>query len=144
MLNLQISAEQFRRKLAGLESPEKKFTDAELDSMKSAGVELIVALRELFGNSLDRKTLWERISNAIPVAAVKSQGKADKFISVLLDYVKAEANGVVGSDLLKAMFMTLSDFSPEKQRQFIRVCVEYRMLLCLEAREQVLRDKEES
>ena len=55
----------------------------------------------------------------------------------MIDYVKAEANAVVGSESLKRVTETVLRMTPETQRQYIRTCVEYRMLLCLEAREDV-------
>ena len=134
---IQYSAEQFRQRLAGLEAPEHKFAIADIEMMKGDGVLLIKALRQVFGSSLDRMTLWQRISDGIPVSAAKSRGKVDKFIASMLDYIKAEANHVVGSEALGGVFSTLCLYSPEGQRQFIRTCVEYRMLLCLQARDGV-------
>ena len=136
-----ISAEQFRQRLAGLASPEKRFTEDELEDMKGIAVRMVRALRDVFGASLDRKTVWERIANGITVAAAKSGGKTDKYLAEMLAYVKAEANQVVGSDALKAVKDTLETLTADQQRQFIRVCVEYRMLLCLEARESVQAEK---
>ena len=137
----QYSAEQFRQKLAGLESPEKKFTEGEMYEMQQMGAKLVMALRDVFGHTLDRTTLWVRISNGMPIAASKSGGKGDKFIAALLDYMKAEANTVVTSDLLKEVNAKVLALTPEAQRQFIRICVEYRMLLCLEAREGVMAQR---
>ena len=128
------SAAQFRQRLAGLESPETQFGADEMSAFKSQGVELILALREVFGSTLDRKTIWERISNGLKVASAKSSGKGETFLAEMLDYVKAEANGVVGNEKLISLTAFLIRLSPEAQRQFIRVCVEYRMLLCLQAR----------
>ena len=134
----KFSAEEFRRKLAGLETPETRFSPDDVNAMKQLGVQLVLALREVFGSGLDRKTLWERISNGIPLASSKSGGRGEKFLVELLDYVKSEANVVVGSEKLRLITASIMHLSPESQRQFIRICVEYRMLLCLEAREEVL------
>jgi len=139
---IQFSAEQFRQRLAGLESPERRFDEDEIEDMKTVAVLMIRALRDVFGDSLDRKTVWERISGGIVVAAAKTGGSqfsiGDKFIAALLDHVKASANAVVGSDNLKAATAAVNQMSRDGQRQFIRTCVEYRMILCLEARESVL------
>ena len=128
------SAERFRQKLAGLESPETRFSDAELEVLKAGGVKFILALREVFGSSLDRKTIWERISNGMTIAAAKSGGKGDKFFVEMIEYVKADANAVVGNAQMIQAAADIMRMSPETQRQFIRACVEYRMLLCLQAR----------
>ena len=140
---LQYSAERFRQRLAGLETPESRFTDEETEYMKKIGVSLIEALREVFGKDLDRKTLWERISAGIYVSAAKSGNKADAFVAALLEYVRAGANQVVGSELLANVTEILVSMTKETQKQFIGVMVKYRMLLCLQARENVQAQKEE-
>jgi len=134
---VQYSAESFRRKLAGLEALETKFSNEEVEKMKILGVELVKALRNVFGSSLDRMSLWNRISNGLSIAAAKSQGKVDKFFVGLLDYVRAEAHIVASNESLITISDKLLGMSPEQQRMFIRICAEYRMLLCLQAREDV-------
>ncbi|MCL2752059.1 MAG: hypothetical protein FWE62_04810, partial [Firmicutes bacterium] len=86
---LQYTAEQFRQRLAGLESPEKRFSEEELAALRLTGVETVKAMRDVFGAALDRKTVWERVSNGITIAAAKSGGRGDKFLAAMLDYVKA-------------------------------------------------------
>jgi len=133
---IEYSAQQFRQRLAGLAVDEVS-SKGMIDAYKATGIELVKALRDVFGHSLDRKTLWERISNGIEIAAKKSGGMANKFLASLLDYVKAETNVAVGSVPLKAVADTVLNYSPETQREFINMCAEYRMLLCLEARDEV-------
>ena len=143
---IQFSAEGFRQRLAGLESQEKRFSEDELDDMKNVAVMMIRALRDVFGDALDRKTVWERISSGIVVSAAKSGGSqfnpGDKFVASLLEHVRAEANSVVGSDSLKAAVAAVNAMPRDSQRQFIRICVEYRMILCLEARELVMQERD--
>lgn len=130
----RISAEEFRRRLAGLESPERKFDEYELQAIKLEGVQFVLALREVYGQTLDRKKIWERITNGLPVAAAKSMGRIDKFIAEMLAYVHADANAVVGNPALKKIVDEINCKTKEHQRQFIRFCVEYRMLIALAAR----------
>ncbi|GHU37757.1 hypothetical protein FACS1894105_10440 [Clostridia bacterium] len=134
-MNFQISAEKFRQRLAGLENPEQTFSNEQLEEMHKDAQNLILALREVFGDKLDRKTLWDRITHGIEVSSSKSGGKVDKFIAELLDYVKAEPNSVVRSESLGSFIKKSASFSQEYQRQFIRTCVIYRMLLVISARE---------
>jgi CO dehydrogenase/acetyl-CoA synthase gamma subunit (corrinoid Fe-S protein) len=133
----QISAKEFRIRLAALENPEQKFAEDDLQKIKIQSVQFILVLREVYGEVLDRKKVWERITNGLPVAAAKSMGKIDKFIADMLAYVHANANAVVGNDTLKALVDELKYESKEYQRLFIRYCVEYRMLIALAAREDV-------
>lgn len=131
---LRISAEEFRRKLAGLESTERN-SDAENQEMMKLGIDLVIVLRNVFGDSLDRKTLWHRIGNGISVAAHKCAGSAEKFIAETLDYVKADESAVVVNDKLKAVHKTVKGQSKDWQMSFIRTCLTYKNLLMLEARE---------
>ena len=138
---LQLSAEQFRQKLAGLEAPEKNFTEDEHAMLKAVAVDMVKAMRDVFGHALDRMTVWDRISNGITVAAAKSGGRGDRFIAAMLDYIKAEPSSVVTSGVLKPVAETVCRMTPETQRQFIRTCVEFRLLLCLQAREEVQNER---
>ena len=135
----QISADAFRQRLAGLENPEQRFTPAERDEMTAHGKLFVLAIREVFGSTLDRITVWERTSNGIVIAAAKSGGLLRRFVAAMLDYVKAEANVVAGNETL-AQFIAATDGKGEDwQRQFIRACVTDRMLLVIEARGDVER-----
>jgi hypothetical protein len=136
----QYSAQQFREKLAGVSDP-RILASNDNETMKSTGVALVMALRDVFGSSLDRKTLWERISNGMAIAARKSGGRTDRFIAALLEYVRAEANTVVGSEKLKAIVDSLLAYGENDQRAFVNTCAQYRMLLCLQAREDAQEEK---
>ena len=136
-----ISAEVFRQRLAGLEAPETRFSEDDIEKFRQLGIRLVLVMREVFGSSIDRKTLWERIASGMQVAQAKSGGKGERFLSAMLDYVKADVNVVVGSDWLTDIRADVRSLSLEDQRQFIRTCVDYRMLLCLEARALVQAEK---
>ena len=136
---VQISAEQFRQRLAGLAATEKGFfsENYELEDMKDTGCRLVKILANIFGRSLDPKTKWERISNAMPISAAKSRGMVDKFLTSLLEYIRAEANIIVGHEPLKDIAEELCSMTHEEQRMFIQTCVDYKMLLCLRVRDEI-------
>lgn len=61
------------------------------EGYKVAAVDLCLCLCELFGETLDRKTLWEKIGSALRTAAAKSDdGDTDRFMSLCLEHVRAE------------------------------------------------------
>ena len=138
---VQFSAEQFRQRLAGLAAPEKGFSNQELENMKETGGRLVKILANIFGRSLDPKSKWERITNAISSAAAKSRGRCDKFLTNLLEFIRAEPNVIVGHEPLKNIAQEICTMTPEMQRMFIQTCVEYKMLLCLEVRDEIQADK---
>lgn len=131
---LQISAEEFRRKLAGLQD-DKVITEYENLAIRELCIDLVLVLREVFGDSLDRKTLWHRISNAITVAAHKCGGRAERFIAECLDFVKADESGVVRSEGLKKIYQEVKCKDKDWQIAFIKECLTYKNLILLEARE---------
>jgi hypothetical protein len=137
----QYSADEFRRKLAGCAAPDKKFNEEALAMMSQYGIALIRVAKDVFGSSLDPKTVWERINNGLKISAAKSAGSAQKFLAALLEYVKADVNVIVGSKRLQAVKEALLSSPPEWQRQFINACVENRMLWIMEARDEYMAEK---
>jgi hypothetical protein len=139
---VEISAEGFRRRLAGLENPEIKKDDADKQEMREIAISLVLALREVYGSSLERKALWQRIANGLNVAKSKSGGFADRFIVEALDFVRADPNLVVGNARLIDIYKRIKGQPKDWQMLFIRECVVYRNLLLLEARARITSDKE--
>lgn len=98
MSTLQISppqsfdAERWRQSLAGLTDPDYSGDDnPQAAEHKSASIDLCICLCELFGTSLARETLWERIGSALQTASAKSDdGDCDRLVSLALDHIRAE------------------------------------------------------
>lgn len=87
-----IDTKQFRLQVAGLIDPNRKTGAAEEASVKEEAKQLCLALCELFGESLERMTLWDRIGSAILTASAKcDDGDTDRFAALCLDHVKADA-----------------------------------------------------
>lgn len=58
---------------------------------KKWAIALCLICCDLFGESMDRMTLWERIPSGLAVACVKcDDGDIDRFISLVLDHIKAD------------------------------------------------------
>lgn len=90
MLSPKISHEDFRRKLAGLEDPEKQPTGIGIEmDIQEMSNRFIWILCRTFG--LKRKKLWERIPTALQTSSAKcDDGNLDRFTSMCLAHVKAE------------------------------------------------------
>lgn len=59
---------------------------------KEWAVEFCVGCCDLFGESLDRMTLWDRIPSGLAVACVKcDDGDMDRFVSLVLEHIKSDA-----------------------------------------------------
>jgi hypothetical protein len=84
-----LSMDYFRQELAGLIDHAPTATHS--DDFREASVSLCVILAKLFGDQLDRITLWDRIASAIKTSAAKRPDGGDGLISVALDHVLADS-----------------------------------------------------
>lgn len=131
----QLSTAEFRQKLAGLVDPGRLLPDMELTVVKDEAVKLCLILAEVFGDDLDRKTLWERIGNGLAVCSVKCGGDWELLLEGLLEYVRADPGKVAANQKLEAWTDTISLRPQEWKDQFIRVCETKRMILIVKARQ---------
>lgn len=89
-----FNANEWRQQLAGLIDPDYS---TPLDDNKAAAehkkwaIGLCLACCDLFGESLDRMTLWDRIPSGLATACVKcDDGDIDRFVDYVLSHIKAE------------------------------------------------------
>lgn len=115
-----LSAEGFRRLIAGLEDPSRKVDDFSLLAVEADAVSLVSILPEVFGEELDRKTLWERIANGIATATAKSAGDVGIFLQEILSYIKADPGKVASNDRLALHMETMLSRPVEIRYQFLR------------------------
>jgi len=129
-----LSAEEFRKKLAGLTDPNQIVSEEQNEEIKQKAVLFCSILPELFGDDLKRITLWERIAHGLVVSSAKCNGDIELFINQMLIYIKADPGNVAANK-------NMSDFidfilSKEKMwwKQFIRICESKYMFICVKAR----------
>lgn len=114
---------EFRRRVAGLIDPNRKTGAAETASIKEEAKHLCLALCELFGESLDRVTLWDRIGTALSTAAAKcDDGDTDRFASLCLDHVKADNAAAARHEGFAAWVVTLASRDDAYRQAFVRHC----------------------
>lgn len=115
-----IDFDEFRRKLAGLSSPESRsaMTPAVIKDM---AVRFVTILADLFGDDLERITLWTRIDTALAtsLAKVGSSNDIDQFASFCLEHVKAEAGQSAASQPLLAILDTMNRVPSEDRHAFL-------------------------
>lgn len=107
-----FDAQQFRLALAGLTDPDSsaQSDDGLAPEYKAASIDLCVCLCDLFGRSLDRKTLWDRIASALAAASAKANaGDTDHLISMCLEHVRADASYVSAHDLMPTLTAKWAD-----------------------------------
>ena len=115
-----LSAENFRRRIAGLEDPSRKLEAFDLRAIESDAVSFIAIMPEMFGEDLDRKTLWERIANGLHTASAKSGNDVGLFVQELLGYIKADPGQVAANERFALHLETILSRPKEVQDQFVR------------------------
>lgn len=76
-------------------------------------VRLCSKFPELFGEDLDRKTLWKRIGSAIETSIIKSNNDLSVFVNSCLAYIKADTGKVACHEDLSYWLDTNSKKSKE-------------------------------
>lgn len=115
-----LSAEEWRQKLAGLVDPNRQLPPMEQEAVKAEAVSLISVLPSLYGDSLDRKAMWERIGNGIASATAKCGGQWDRFLNDILEYIKADPGRVASSAAIGRFIETMECRPKEWHEQFLR------------------------
>jgi hypothetical protein len=130
----QIDAAEFRQKIAGFVSPI--LPDTEVTDMKEAAINLCCILADVFGEDLDRKTLWERIGNGISVCSIKCNGDWEMLLEGLLEYVKSDFDTVSRNNELESWIDSMSLRTKEWTEQFVQIINTKRMFIIVKARNE--------
>jgi hypothetical protein len=116
-----IDTTEFRRRVAGLIDPNRKTGAAEEKNVKEEAKQLCLILCELFGESLDRLTLWDRIASALSTSAAKcDDGDTDRFVSLCLEHVKADQASAARHQEFASWVMTMAERDDAYRQAFVR------------------------
>jgi hypothetical protein len=84
---------------------------------KAVAVQFCAALPAVFGESLDRMTMWDKIASAIQSAYAKTvSGDIDLFVQHVLESIKADPARAVANEGLVEAIESLQ-MLPENERQ---------------------------
>jgi len=118
-----IDTTEFRRRVAGLIDPNRKTGAAEEASVKEEAKQLCLALCELFGESLDRMTLWDRIGTALSTASAKcDDGDTDRFASLCLEHIKADSAAAARHEGFANWVVAMAGRDDSYRQAFVRHC----------------------
>ncbi len=129
-----LSADGFRQRLAGLEDPSRKITGFDTKALEAECASFVAILPEVFGDDLDRKTLWERIANGIATATAKCGGDLGVWFQEILSYIRAEPGKVAANERIGLYMETLLSRPSEIRDQFIRTANSKSYLIVVRAR----------
>lgn len=116
----QLSPEQVRQRLAGLIDPAEKVTVTDRETWRLLAIEFASCLPIVFGDTLDRTTLWDRIASGLQSAYAKTAGSdIELFVQHVMEHIKAEPARVVASDRVCNIQERLYDLDDEARRGFM-------------------------
>lgn len=98
-------------------------------------VRFISILPEIFSDSLDRKTLWDRIGNGLLSSLSKSGNDIEQFINLNLEFIKAEPGKVAANENLGLFISMVLSRSEEWKIQFLRTIEKKHFLIIVKARQ---------
>jgi multimeric flavodoxin WrbA len=108
--------------------------EEEKEEVKQAAINFTSILAGLFGDSLDRKTLWERIGNGIVVCCSKCGGDWEAFVNQMLQYIKADGMRVASSKSFADIIETLAEKPKAWREAWLRVLETKHFLIIVKAR----------
>ena len=86
----ELSHEECRQKLAGLIAPEQAVADDRRAEIKQAAIDFVAILPHLFGDELERTTLWDRIGSGLQAALAKTASSDHEFfVQCVLSHILA-------------------------------------------------------
>lgn len=138
-----LDTEAIRRKLAGLTDPSRKPGGTERTEIRDIASRCCSILAHLFGEDLDRLTLWSRIDSALETAGAKvSDDDLDRWLSLCLEHVKADAGRAAACDSLQQVIETFAVRPAEWRHELLAYIATHRYAVVARGRarwEQVKR-----
>lgn len=139
----RLNAVEFRQRLAGLIDPQERLTAAEFAPGRELAAEFVGMLPELYGDSLDRLKLWDRIGSALETAHAKTAGHdVEFFVSNVLEHLKCEPARAARHWGLSEFIETQAAWSPEQSSAFLSYLATHRPVVLVKARMIWERTKE--
>ena len=123
----RLDTQEFRRKLAGLADPDRHPGETEKVEIKETAIRLCSVLAKLFGENLDRMTLWGRIGSAFETACAKvSDDDLDRWLNLLLEHVQADPVQAAACDAMTQLVQTWAVRPPEWRHALLNYCRSHR------------------
>ncbi|MDO6383440.1 hypothetical protein [Leptospira santarosai] len=137
----QVTAEEFRRKLAGLEDKDKLNVN-DKQNLKDEAVRLATIFARLFSDDLDRITLWNRIGSALSSACSKANDDIELFVNYCLEHIKADSSSVAASEELGQVISSFETRTTTWKKQFISYISKNHFIILVYARAKWIEIKD--
>ena len=130
-----LSCDEFRRKLAGLGDPAEKRPVGFRSAADKLAVEFCTALPAVFGEQLDRITLWGKIATSIQSAYAKTvSGDTGLFVQQVLESIQADPAQAVACDKLVQVMDDLDSMDETAAKEWMAYLVTHLIPVLAKAR----------
>ena len=138
----ELTTEQFRQKLAGLLDPQEAMADSSKQTIRLLAIDFVSALPRVFGDDLDRKTLWDRIGSGLQTAYAKTAGAdVEFFFSEVFRHIHA-GTAAAREDAIATVLGNVVAIPEPERRAFITYCSTHMPVLLVHARARWTEVKE--
>lgn len=115
----KLTPQEFRLKLAGLNEKEE-LSEPVKENLKQEAIRFVSILPKVFGDNLDRMTLWDRIQSALTTSCSKYPNDISKFINATLEHIQANISRNEDSEILFSIISMLESRPKDFQDGFIQ------------------------
>ncbi len=132
-----LNTNELRQRLACLIDPAEAVTVTDKEYFRLTSIEFCSVLPIVFGESLDRMTMWDRIAGAIQAGYAKTvSGDMDLFCQCVFEHVKAGPMRVAANYRVCDVVAKLSDMSGERGQQLLTYLVTHLIPVLVFARRE--------
>lgn len=140
----ELTTEQFRQKFAGLLDPDAERSVEDREEIKKLAVQFVACLPMVFGDELDRLTMWDRIGSGLEAAFSKtSSDDHEFFIQAVLTHIKAGASAASACVPLASVIATLGQWEPQDRQAWMTYFSTHLIPVMVHARHEWTRYKDE-
>ncbi len=116
----EFDAQSFRQRLAGLADNRAAVNSIERADLRELAVTFVATLPTLFGEQLDRLTLWDKIGSSLESAYAKTvNGDCDYFVNNVLHSLQTSPSQASRSESLSQVLATLQSYTEEMRCQWL-------------------------
>lgn len=130
----ELSTEEFRQRLAGLIDPSEQLGLTDREEVRLTAIDFAACLPQVFGDDLDRTTLWDRIGSGLQTAFAKTVGDdVEFFISEVCRHIHA-GTAAARCEALCEITMRVSAWECEQREAWMRYLTTHLPIVLVHAR----------
>lgn len=133
--NPSLSTEQLRQRLASLIDPQEEKAAWHSEVAKALSIQFCASLPAVFGEQLDRMTMWDKIASAIQSGYAKTvSGDLDLFVQHVLESIQADPAKSVACTRLTDAIDSLQVLQEHERQDWLQYLVTHLIPVLVYAR----------